>query len=99
MMPLPRRSIRRPRPMKIAALVILVALSACSRAGNQTELGGDAMDNNMAAMAEQMEATANNRADAMAGGMMDDAANGMASDTDPTSSGSGNGNAASPEDE
>lgn len=97
MMPPPRRSISPPRPMKIAALVILVALSACSQTGNQTELGGDAMDNNMAAMADQMEATANNRADAMAGGMMDDAANGMASDTDPTSS--GNGNAAAPEDE
>ncbi len=49
-------------------LVPLLLVAACQ--SRSVEPATEAMDNNMAAKADEMEALANNRADAMAGDMM-----------------------------
>lgn len=63
-----------------AVLSALLVLSACGKSSDPTASTPDAMDRNMAAQAADMESEANNRADAMASGMMTDASNAAAAD-------------------
>lgn len=62
---------RRRRLVSLAALPLLLATPLLAGCGNEGETtGGAAMDHNMAAKADQMEADANSRANAMAGDML-----------------------------
>ena len=60
------------RSIAVLALAPLLLVAACQK--QSAEPTTEAMDNNMAAKADEMEAMANNRADAMAGDMMTNAA-------------------------
>ncbi len=77
------------RLARAAVLAPLLVPASCGWSGESGN--GAAMDSNLAAKADEIDEAANSRANAMAGGMMSDAGNAMAVDSN-----GGNGDTPAP---